>query len=314
VSRQPPGLLNTTLSGIELRNPVLLAAGTAGYIDEMADVLDLSRIGGLVTKSITAEPRTGNKTWRVVPVQGGMLNSIGLANLGTKAFEKRFSHSLAPLPCEVIGSVAGSSIEEFEQVAQMFERAGAIRAVELNVSCPNTEDGRTFGEDPALLAELIEHMQQVLHTTKIVVKLPPITNERDLLHAARICVDAGVDAITLANTTPAMSIDVNTRQPRLDNVTGGLSGPAVHPVVVRLIHLVYRKLARDAGVPIIGAGGVSRWQDAAELILAGASAIQIGTALFADPRAPLRVVKGLSRWVQDQGHDSIEALVGAVEA
>ncbi|MFG0258112.1 MAG: dihydroorotate dehydrogenase [Phycisphaerales bacterium JB043] len=314
MSRHDPSVLETTLAGIELRNPVLLAAGTAGYVDEMSDVLDLSRIGGLVTKSITAEAREGNDTWRVVPVRGGMLNAIGLANLGAEAFEKRFTHSLAPMPCEVIGSIAGSSIEDYVGVASMFERMGAVRAVEVNVSCPNTEDGRTFGEDPSLLAELIAGLHEVLRSTRLIVKLPPITNERDLLHVSRTCVDAGVDAITLANTTPAMAIDVHTRKARLANVTGGLSGPSVHPIVVRLVHLVYRGLARDAGLPIIGLGGVSRWEDAAELILAGASVVGMGTALFADPRAPLKIVKGLEWWVRDQGEETIEALVGRLES
>ncbi|MHC4976336.1 MAG: dihydroorotate dehydrogenase [Planctomycetota bacterium] len=306
-------VLETTLAGIELRNPVLLAAGTAGYVDEMSDVLDLARVGGLITKSITAEPREGNQTWRVVPVHAGMLNAIGLANLGSEAFEKKYTHSLAPMPCEVIGSIAGSSIEDYKMVGEMFERMGAIRAVEVNVSCPNTEDGRTFGEDPSLLTELVGELKSVLRSTRMIVKLPPITNERDLLHVARTCVDAGVDAITLANTTPAMAIDVRTRKPRLANVTGGLSGPAVHPIVVRIVHLVYTRLTRDAGVPIIGAGGVTRWQDAAELILAGAAIVEMGTALFADPRAPLKVVRGLEKWASKQGVDSIESLVGSVQ-
>ncbi len=304
-------ILRTDLLGIPLRNPLLLAAGTAGYVDELTQAVDLSRVGGLVTKSITREQREGNPSWRVVETTGGMLNAVGLANVGAERFEREQAHKIADSPCAVFGSIAGSSIEDYIAVAEMFDRTEAIPAVELNVSCPNVHDGKQFGDDPVALKELVSAVRVALPSTKLIVKLPPAINEIVALSAAAI--EAGADALTIANTIPAMAIDVDSRQPKLANVTGGLSGPAVHPVAVRLIHLAYTGCARDAGVPIIGVGGVTAWRDAAEFILAGASAFEVGTTLFADPRAPKRILGGLTKWAREQRVDSIGALVGNVE-
>lgn len=304
------------LAGIPLRNPVLLAAGTAGYIDEMADALDLARVGGVVTKSITKEPRAGNETWRVVETPVGMLNAIGLANVGAERFASEYAPRAADAATTIVGSIAGHSHDDYLAVARLFDDIAAIPAVEINVSCPNVSGGGAFGESPAALRDLIADLRPALSHTKLLVKLPPITTGdadiSDIVALARAAIDAGADALTIANTVPAMAIDVNTRQPKLSNITGGLSGPAVHPITVRLIHLVYQNVAKDAGVPIVGAGGVMNWRDAAEFILAGASAIEMGTALFIDPRAPIGVVRGLRRWVRQQGVESISDLVGAV--
>lgn len=304
------------LAGVPLRNPVLLAAGTAGYIDEMAGVLDLARVGGVVTKSITKEPRAGNETWRVVETPVGMLNAIGLANVGAKIFCDQHAPKAASAATTIIGSIAGHSIDDYLTVATMFDERAAIPAVEINVSCPNVSDGASFGESPAALRELIGALRPVLSQTKLIVKLPPVTTGdgevSGIVALARAAIDAGADALTIANTVPAMAIDVKTREPKLANRTGGLSGPAVHPIAVRLIHLVYQNATKDAGVPIIGAGGVMNWRDAAEFILAGACAVEMGTALFVDPRSPIRVVEGLRRWVRQQGAENISDLVGAV--
>lgn len=309
--------LKTNLAGIPLRNPVLLAAGTAGYIDELADVAPLSAVGGVVTKSITAEPRQGNETWRVTEVPAGMLNAIGLANVGRDEFERTYAPRAATVDTAVIGSIAGHAIEDYVSVAEMFDRIESIGAVEINVSCPNVADGSSFGESPEALRDLLQAVRPALAHTNLFVKMPPVTtgddDGRGIVSLSRTAIDNGAEALTIANTTPAMAIDVHTRQPRLANVTGGLSGPAVHPIIVRLIHLVFRGVAHDAGVPIIGAGGVSRWEDAAEFILAGASAVEIGAALFADPRTPRKVARGLDRWVRSQGVASIQELVGAVQ-
>ncbi len=307
--------LQVDLAGVALRNPVMLAAGTAGYGDEMGDALNLSQLGAVVTKSITREARDGNETWRIIESRRAMLNAIGLANVGAEAFERDHIPRLEQSGASLIGSVAGSSIQEYVEVGAMMDRHHGIRAVELNVSCPNVHDGASFGESPGLLAELISEVAQAVSSKPLFVKLPPLITGltgSGIVDVARASVDAGANGLTVGNTYPAMAIDVETKAPRLSNVTGGLSGPAIHPVTLRLVHLVYREVARDAGVPIIGAGGVMNWEDAAEFMLAGASAIEMGTALFVDPRSPLRVIDGLSKWVRRQRVSSVRELVGAV--
>lgn len=324
----PPGaqILSTVLAGLPLRNPVILAAGTAGYLDELGDVLDLSKVGAVVTKSITAEAREGNPTWRIIESRagGGMLNAIGLANVGIDHFLEHFAPRIAAAPTTVIGSIAGFSIDGYVRVAAAMNEIAALPAVELNVSCPNVHGGVEFGVDPAALRDLVREVRRVLTRARLFVKLSPIAvGSPTLADIARAAIEPGgepagpnhrpgADALCIANTVPAMAIDVETRRPRLANVTGGLSGPAVHPIAVRLIHEVYRKVARDTDTPLIGIGGVLRWEDAAEFILAGASAVEMGTALFVDPRSPLRVLRGLETWTRRQNAASITDLVGAV--
>lgn len=304
----------------------MLAAGTCGTLDEMGDALDLSRVGALVTKSITAQPREGNPTWRIIESRSGMLNAIGLANVGLDAFLEHYAPRVRSVPTTVIGSVAGFSIEDYVQVAAAMNEVDGIEAVELNVSCPNVRGGVEFGLDAGALRELVGAVRQVLTRARMFVKLSPIAIAipgGTMVEIARAAVEGvsapggpngrtGADALCLANTTPAMAIDVGTRRPRLANVTGGLSGPAVHPIVVKLIHDVYRGVARERGIPIIGIGGVLTWEDAAEFILAGATAVQVGTGLFADPRSPLKIARGLEKWVSRQGASSVAELVGAV--
>ncbi|TVQ59360.1 MAG: dihydroorotate dehydrogenase [Phycisphaerales bacterium] len=304
-------LLSTDLAGIVLRNPVILAAGTAGYLDETADVLDLSRIGAVITKSITARPRPGNKTWRIIETRAGMLNAVGLANMGHEVFERELGPRVARVPTTVIGSISGFSVEDYVAVAAAMERIEAVPAVELNMSCPNVSGGMEFCSTPEMAGLLLREVRPVLQRCRLFVKLSPRTY--DIVGVAGACIDAGVDALTIANTYPAMAIDVETRRPRLSRTTGGLSGPAIHPIALKLVHEVHQGVAMQAGVPIIGVGGVMRWEDAAEFILAGASAVQMGTAIFADPRSPQRVAQGLARWVRRQGCASLRELVGAME-
>lgn len=327
MSARPPSPISTTLLGIPLAAPILLAAGASGTLDEMADVLDLSRVGGVVSKSITREPRDGNATWRIMPSRSGlgMLNAIGLANPGVDAFVRDYLPKAAGMPCAVICSVAGFSVDDYVVVAERLDGwrgshtppAGStavrdrIDAIELNVSCPNVKAGCDFGSSPAALSELISAVRPVVKSAKLIVKLSPWPI--GLPDLARAAIDAGAEALTISNTMPAMEIDVRTRMPRLANRTGGLSGPSIHPIAVKLVHDVYAKVCRDAKIPIIGAGGVSTWEDAAEFILAGASCVQIGTALFADPRVPLKIAKGLENWVREQRASAIAELVGAVK-
>lgn len=316
----------TTLAGLPLRTPVLLAAGTAGTLTEMADALDLARVGAVVTKSITRLARDGNATWRILPVDAGMLNAIGLANVGLDAFMRDYAPRAAGVPTTVVGSISGFSIEDFVEVASAMDAVEAIPAVEINVSCPNVKHNTEFGSDPPLLSELVREVRRVLTRTRLFVKLSPIANgPLKLADVARAAIEPagsqpagpnqrpGCDALCVANTMPAMAIDVETRLPRLANVTGGLSGPAIHPIAVKLVHDVYRAVARDTHTPIVGIGGVLKWHHAAEFILAGASAVQVGTGLFADPSCPISIAKGLEAWVRRQGVANVRELVGQLK-
>ncbi|RMH13079.1 MAG: dihydroorotate dehydrogenase [Planctomycetota bacterium] len=316
MSARPSALLNTSLAGLALASPLVLAAGTAGVLAESADILDLSRIGAVVTKSITPEPRTGNAPWRVVPERAAMLNAIGLANPGIERFMREYATLAGGLACKVIASAAGFSIDDYERVVRGFAAEPALAAVELNVSCPNVHGGTEFGADTGALRELVSTVRRVWENRPLIVKLPPVTigTPAGIVDLARTAVESGADALTLCNTIPAMSIDPATRRPRLASVTGGMSGPAIHPIITRLVHDVYQRFARDAKVPIIGLGGVSRWQDAASFILAGATAVGVGTGMFIDTRSPLRIIRGLERWAHEQRVSRISDLIGKLEA
>ena len=317
-------ILKTDLAGLTLVNPVLLAAGTAGTLDEMADCIDLAKVGGVVTKSITPEPRDGNQTWRILPVEVGMLNAIGLANVGVEAFVRDHGPKVAAVPTRVIGSIAGFSIDDYVKVAAAMDGIPAIEAVELNVSCPNVKQGCEFAADPALLADLLRAVRAVLPRTRLFAKLSPIpTGKVTMADIARVAIEPGgtptgpnqrpgVDALCISNTVPAMVIDVETRRPKLAPITGGLSGPAVHPMAVKLVHDVYRAVAKETTTPIVGIGGVLRWEHAAEFMLAGATAVEVGTGLFVDPKCPMKIAAGLSQWARRQHATNIGELVGSV--
>ncbi len=306
----PDPILRTQLAGVELASPVVAAAGTCGYLDELGDAFDLRWLGAVTTKSITVEPRTGNDPWRIIDVPGGMMNAIGLANVGLGAFLKdKLPHARA-LPCRAFGSVAGHSVDEYVRMAAAFDAETPFPVIELNVSCPNTATGLQFGDDPAALRALMAEVRPVVRRAKLFVKVSP---NADVVRLSGAAVEGGADGLTLVNTFTAMSIDVATRRPRLSRGRGGLSGPGIHPIAVRMVHDTWRAVAKPAGIPIIGLGGTLRWQDAAEFILAGATAVGVGTALFVDPRTPVALAKGLAGWVRSQGARSIGELVGAVE-
>lgn len=306
----PDSCLRTLLAGIPLATPVVAAAGTCGYADELGDAFDLSQIGAVTTKSITPEVRAGNDPWRIIDVPGGMLNAIGLANAGLDAFLAQKLPRAAALPCRLFGSVAGHSIDDYVAVASAFDARAELPLIELNVSCPNTATGCQFGDDPDALRDLLRAVRPLVKRAKLFVKISP---NADVVRMSATAVECGADGLTLVNTVSAMSVDVQTRLPRLSRGRGGLSGPAIHPIAVRMVHDVYRAVAKPAGVPIIGLGGVLRWQDAAEFILVGATAVGMGTALFIDPRAPVGIARGLARWTREQGAASIGELVGQVE-
>jgi len=303
--------LSVNLAGIQLANPTLTCSGTCGYAFEYADFMDLSNLGCFVTKSITREERPGNEPARIVETRAGMLNAIGLANVGLDRFLVEKVPQLQKMPCPVVVNVAGHSFDDYiETCAAMYELA-CVQGVELNVSCPNVKDGLTFGTHPGRLKELVERVKKVLPKKPLMVKLSP--NVEDVTVTARAAVEGGADVLTLVNTFTAMAVDIYKRRPRLANVTGGLSGPAIKPIAVHMVSRVYRQVAKHAGVPIVGMGGVQYWQDAVEFILAGASAVAIGTALFVDPATPNKICQGLSDYLTQQKVERLTDLVGALE-
>lgn len=307
--------LSVNLAGLTLANPMMTASGTCGYCYEYADFMDIARLGAFVTKSITREIRKGNEAYRIVETRGGMLNAIGLANVGLDAFLADKLPQLAKLRTEgprIIVNVAGHSVEDYVTAAGRISTEDIVDAIELNVSCPNVSDGLTFGTDPASLRSLVTEVRAAMRNDcKLIVKLSP--NVGDITATASAAVEGGTDILSMINTYTAMAIDINKRKPRLANGTGGLSGPAVKPLAVYLISRVYREVARDAGVPIIGMGGIQYWQDAVEFLLAGATGLAVGTALFVDPQNPIRIIEGLQQYLTDQGCTSINDIIGTLQ-
>lgn len=303
--------LSIQLAGLNLANPTLTCSGTCGYGFEYADFMDLSQLGAFVTKSITREQRVGNEPARIVEVRAGMLNAIGLANVGLDRFLKEKVPQIRKMPCPVIVNVAGHSFDDYVETCGAMNELDCIAGVELNVSCPNVKDGLTFGTHPGRLREITSQVKKVLGAKPLIVKLSP--NVEDVTQTARAAIEGGAEMLSLVNTFTAMTIDIYKRRPRLANVTGGLSGPAIKPIALHMVSRVYRNVARSAGVPIIGMGGVQTWQDAVEFLLAGASAVAIGTALFVDPATPNKICQGLSDYMQRMKIERISDLVGALE-
>jgi dihydroorotate dehydrogenase (NAD+) catalytic subunit len=303
--------LSVTLAGLTLSNPTMTCSGTCGYAFEYADFMDLSKLGAFVTKSITREERKGNEPARIVETRAGMLNAIGLANVGLDRFLAEKVPQLDKMPCPIIVNVAGHSFDDYTETCAAMDALDCVAAVELNVSCPNVADGLTFGTHPGRLKELVAQVKKVLPHKPLIVKLSP--NVEDVTATARGAIDGGADMLSLVNTFTAMAVDIYKRRPRLANVTGGLSGPAIKPIAVHMVSRVYRTIAKHAGVPIIGMGGIQTWQDAAEFILAGATGLGIGTALFVDPATPNKIVDGLDAWLTKMGVERLTDLVGALE-
>src|SRR5438067_265756 len=289
----------------------MTCSGTCGYAFEYGDFMDLSQLGAFVTKSITREERPGNEPARIVEVRAGMLNAIGLANVGLDRFLAEKVPLISKMPCPVIVNVAGHSFDDYTETCGAMNGLGCVAAVELNVSCPNVKDGLTFGTHPGRLKELTREVKKVLPDKPLIVKLSP--NVEDVTATAKAAIEGGAQMLSLINTFTAMSIDIWKKRPRLANVTGGLSGPAIKPIALHLVSRVYRQVGRHAGVPIVGMGGVQTWQDAVEFILAGATAVAIGTALFVDPATPNKVCDGLVEYLRRVKVDRLSDLVGALE-
>ena len=303
--------LSINLAGLKLSNPTMTCSGTCGYAFEYADFMELKSLGAFVTKSITREERPGNEPTRIVETRAGMLNAIGLANVGLQRFLNEKVPQLKKMPCPVIVNVAGHSTDDYVETCGAMDSLDCIAAVELNVSCPNVKDGLTFGTDPNRLRELTAQVKKVLPHKPLIVKLSP--NVEDITATARATVEGGADILSLVNTFTAMAVDIWKRKPRLANVTGGLSGPAIKPIALHLVSRVYRTVAKPAGVPIIGMGGIQTWQDAVEFILAGATGIAGGTALFVDPATPNKICAGLNGYLDKMKINNLVEMVGTLE-
>jgi len=303
--------LSVDLAGIQMQNPLTTASGTSGYGPELSSYVDLSRLGAFTTKSITVEPREGNPAPRIVETRAGVINSIGLANVGLEKFLAEKLPSAAKLGVPILVNVAGKTIDEYLTVASALDRVEEIAGLEINISCPNVAaGGLEFGTNCAMASELIRTLRGAVKRAKLIVKLSP--NVTDICEVARAAVEAGADALSLINTLRGMAINVEAKRPVLPRGFGGLSGPAVHPVAVYCVWRVYREVAKPAGVPIIGLGGVQLWQDAMELMLAGATAVAIGTALFIDPQCPIKILDGMTDYCRRHGVRRIADLIGTV--
>ncbi len=300
--------LSVDLAGIKLATPVMTASGTSGYGPEYAEYMDLRKLGAFVTKAVSPEPRKGNPPERTVETRGGMLNAIGLANLGLEGFVTEKVPFIQELGIPTIVNVVGHCLEDYRKVCQRLDEINCITALELNVSCPNVADGLDFGTDPVRLRKLLDDVRPLVKRAKLIVKLSP--NVTDITTTARAAVEGGVDALSLINTIPGMAINVDTWKPILANRTGGLSGPAVKPIAIRMVNQVYEAVARDANIPIIGMGGISDWRDAVEFLLAGATALAVGTALFVDPRVPIHICDGLTAYLQKRGLSTVKEIIG----
>ena len=300
--------MRVTVAGIEFRNPVIAASGTFGYGIEFDEILSLDRIGGFVTKGISLEPMAGNPAPRILQTAAGMLNAIGLQNVGVEDF---VANKLPPLAAggktQVIVNVFGSCVNDYCEVIERLNDAAGIAAYELNVSCPNVHaGGMAFGSDPGELEYLV-HKAKHAARRPLIVKLSP--NVTSIAHMARVAESAGADALSLTNTFLAMSIDAESRRPRLANVTGGLSGPAIKPISLRMVY----ETAKAVSIPILGMGGIVTAEDAVEFLLAGATAVQIGTANYADPRATERLSQELEAWCKAHRIEKVSELSGALE-
>jgi dihydroorotate dehydrogenase (NAD+) catalytic subunit len=300
--------MRVQLAGMELLNPVIAASGTFGYGVEFEEIVSFRRIGGFVTKGISREPMPGNQSPRLIETAAGMINAIGLQNIGV---EKFLAAKLPPLrhypTCAVIVNVFGYTMEDYVAVVERLNDAEGIAAYELNASCPNTRHGGlSFGADTGTLYDLVSRAKEK-SARPLIVKLSP--NVTSIAAMARAAQDAGADAISLINTFLSLVIDVETRRSRLANITGGLSGPAIKPIAVRMVW----EAARAVTIPIIGLGGIATPEDAVEFLLAGATAVQVGTASFADPRATERIASGLEQWCARHHVQHVTELTGALD-
>lgn len=299
--------LKTDIGGIELENPVMTASGTFGYAMEFEELVDLNRLGGIIVKGLSLEPSMGNKPPRIVETACGMLNAIGLENVGIEAFVKEKLPFLKKLSTPVFTNIYGKSISDYALLAARIDELKEIAGIEVNISCPNVKaGGLAFGVVPETAAEVIKAVRKA--TSKpLMVKLSP--NVTDITQIARAVEGAGADSLSLVNTITGMSIDIETRRPKLANITGGLSGPAIKPVALRMVWQV----AQSVNIPVIGVGGIVCAEDAIEFLIAGAAAVQVGTANFVNPHATIDIIEGIEGFLIERKISSLRDIIGTLE-
>ncbi|MDY6854391.1 MAG: dihydroorotate dehydrogenase [Thermodesulfobacteriota bacterium] len=302
-----PPELSVNISSLTLKNPIMTASGTFGYGQEYASFVDLDKLGAIIVKGISLGPRSGNPFPRIAETTGGMLNSVGLENIGVDRFISEKLPYLIDCGVCVIVNLIGNTIDEYCELAKKLEETNGIKGVELNISCPNVKEGGIFfGTEPTSAFQIVSSLRR---STKLplIVKLSP--NVTDITVIARSVQEAGADAISLINTITGMAIDIETKTPKLATITGGLSGPAIKPIALRMVW----EVSRVVGIPVIGIGGIMNTEDALEFIIAGASAIQIGTANFINPKATIDILLGIEKYLTDQGIDDIRTLIGTLK-
>jgi dihydroorotate dehydrogenase (NAD+) catalytic subunit len=303
----PSMRLSTTFCGIRLKNPIIAASGTFAYGIEFASLLDLNALGAIVVKGLSRQPMDGNRPPRIFEAEAGMINSIGLQNIGARAFATDKLPALRQYQTPIIANVFGYAPEDYEEVLRTLEDHEGLAAYELNVSCPNTKHGGIFfSSDPALLADLVGRLRP-LTKRPLIIKLSP--NVAKIEPVAQAAEAAGADALSLVNTFVSLAIDAKTRRPRIGNGYGGLSGPAIKPIALRLVY----EAAKAVKIPVLGLGGVASGVDAAEFLIAGATAVQVGTATFWDPSAPLRIARELDQFLRAEGIDNVASLTGTLQ-
>ena len=299
--------LRVDIGSLELQNPVMTASGTFGYAREFEHLVNLQRLGGIIVKGISLAPRAGNPPPRIVETACGMLNSIGLQNVGVKRFIDEKMIYLRTIGVPVVVNILGDSLDEYRQIAEGLAGVEGIAALEVNISCPNvTKGGVAFGTDPKMAAAVTRVVKEAADVP-VMVKLSP--NVSDIARIACAVEDAGADSLSLINTLIGMAIDIKSRKPVLANVIGGLSGPAIKPVALRMVY----EVARSVQIPVIGIGGIDSTEDALEFLIAGATAGQIGTANFVNPGISEQIVEGISTYVEEQNLSSIRELIGVIE-
>lgn len=298
--------LSTKIRNITLKNPVMTASGTFGYGEEFADFIDLSRLGGIIVKGTTGERRQGNPYPRMAETPSGMLNAVGLQNVGVETFCREVYPRIKDIGTNILVNVSGSSIEEYCHVAEMIDELEQIPGIELNISCPNVKKGGMgFGTNPDMAAQVVSEVRKVYHKTLMVKLTPNVTSIVDIAKAVE---QAGADSVSLINTLLGMAIDVERQRPYLSTITGGLSGPCVKPVAVRMVWQV----AHAVQIPVVGLGGICSAADALEFLMAGAKAVQVGTANFIDPTVTVKIVEGLDDYCRRHGVEDINELIGII--
>lgn len=295
--------LSVKIGSLTLKNPVMLASGTVGYGNEISEFIDLSKIGGIVTKSISLKPRKGNPPQRIVETASGMLNAIGLANVGIESFIKDKIPFLKEINSTIICNIAASTIEEYEKCVEILEYEDAIKAFEINVSCPNVkEGGLIFGNDINAVKRITEKVRAKTNKP-VIIKLSP--NNSNIVDYAEAVKECGGDAVSAINTLVGTSFDIYSKKPKIKNITGGLSGPAIKPVALAKV----LEISRSVDIPIIGIGGITNWKDAAEFMIVGATAVQIGTVNFVNPKAGIEIIDGLESYCKEISINNITDII-----